>query len=57
MKCVINNPSFKHSHIIHKIIVGVENQKSKLELDKPIFIGMSILDLSKQSPRSCARIV
>ena len=47
MKCV-NNPSFKHSHIINENLVGVEKQKLKLKLDKPIFIGMSILDLSKQ---------
>ena len=47
MKCV-NNPSFKHSHIINENLVGVEKQKPKLKLDKPIFIGMSIPDLSKQ---------
>ena len=47
MKCV-NNPSFKHSHIINENLVGVEKRKPKLKLDKPIFIGMSILDLSKQ---------
>ena len=47
MKCV-NNPSLKHSHIINENLVGVEKQKPKLKLDKPIFIGMSILDLSKQ---------
>ena len=46
MKCV-NNPSFKHSHIINENLVGVEKQKPKLKLDKPIFIAMSILDLSK----------
>ena len=42
------NPSFKHSHIISDNLVGVEKQKAQLKLDKPIFIGMSILDLSKQ---------
>ena len=47
LKCV-NNPSFKHSHIINENLVGVEKRKPKLKLDKPIFIGMSILDLSKQ---------
>ena len=47
MKCV-NHPSFKHSHIINENLVGVEKQKPKLKLDKPIFIGMTILDLSKQ---------
>ena len=47
MKCV-NNASFKHSHIINENLVGVEKQKPKLKLHKPICIGMSILDLSKQ---------
>ena len=47
MKCV-SNPNFKHSHIINENLVGVEKQYTKLKLDKPIFIGMSILDLSKQ---------
>ena len=47
MKCV-SNPNFKHSHIINENLVGVEKQETKLKLDKPIFIGMSILDLSKQ---------
>ena len=47
MKCV-NIPSFKHSHITNENLVGVEKQKPKLKLDKPIFIGMSILDLRKQ---------
>ena len=47
MKCV-SNPNIKHSHIINENLVGVEKQKTKLKLDKPIFIGMSILDLSKQ---------
>ena len=47
MKCV-SNRNFKHSHIINENLVGVEKQKTKLKLDKPIIIGMSILDLSKQ---------
>ena len=47
MKCV-NNPSFKRSHIIDEDLIGVEKQKPKLKLDKPIFIGVSSLDLSKQ---------
>eukprot|EP00438_Fugacium_kawagutii_P011395 Skav219002 [mRNA] locus=scaffold169:420344:421828:+ [translate_table: standard] len=47
MKCV-SNPSFRHSHIINENLVGIEKQRPKLKLDKPIFIGMSILDLSKQ---------
>ena len=46
--CVLKNPSFKYSHVINANLVRVEKQKPKLKLDKPIFIGMSILDLSKQ---------
>ena len=46
MKCV-SNPNFKDSYISNENLVGVEKQKAKLKLDKPIFIGMSILDLNK----------
>jgi len=47
--CVcVTNPSFKYSHVINENLVRVEKQKLKQKLDKPIFIGMSILDLSKQ---------
>ena len=47
MKCV-SNPSFKNSHIINENLVGVEKQKAKLKLDKPIFMGTTILDSSQQ---------
>ena len=47
MKC-LKNPSFAHSHTMKKNLVGIEKQKPKLKLHKPIFIGMSILDLRKQ---------
>ena len=43
-----HNPNFKQSHIMNEHLVGVEKQKTKLKLDKPISIGMSILDLRKQ---------
>ena len=46
-KCV-NNPNYKNSHIINENLVGVEKTKTKLKLDKPIYLGMTILDLSKQ---------
>jgi len=45
-KC-INNPNYKGCHIINEELAGVENIKMKLKLDKPIYLGMSILDLSK----------
>ena len=45
-KCV-NNPTFKHRHIINENLVGVEKLKETVKLNKPIYVGMSILDLSK----------
>ena len=45
-KC-INNPNYKGCHIINEELAGVEKVKTKLKLDKPIYLGMSILDLSK----------
>ena len=45
-KCV-NNPTFKNRFVINENLVGVEKTKAKLKLDKPIFLGMTILDLSK----------
>ena len=45
-KCV-NNPTFKNRFIINENLVGVEKTKAKLNLDKPIFLGMSILEISK----------
>ena len=41
-------PALVGLHIKNENLAGVEKQKPKLKLDKPIFIGMSILDLSKQ---------
>ena len=46
-KCV-NNPNFKYRHIINENLIGVEKAKSVVKLNKPIYVGMSILDLSKQ---------
>lgn len=45
-KCV-NNPTFKNRFIINENLVGVEKTKAVLKLDKPIFLGMTILDISK----------
>ena len=45
-KC-INNPNYKSRHVINENLVGVEKYKSILKLDKPIYLGMSILDISK----------
>ena len=45
-KCV-NNPTFKSRFIINENLVGLEKAKAKLKRDKPIFLGMTTLDLSK----------
>ena len=45
-KC-INNPNHKGCHIINEELAGVEKTKAVLKLSKPIYLGMSILDLSK----------
>ena len=46
-KC-LNNPNFKYRHIINENLIGVEKAKSVIKLNKPVYVGMSILDLSKQ---------
>ena len=45
-KCV-NNPTFKNRRIINESLVGVEKLRETVKLNKPIYVGMSILDLSK----------
>lgn len=44
----VNNPNYKNKHIIYENLVGVGKAKTILKLDKPIYLGMTILDLSKQ---------
>jgi hypothetical protein len=45
-KC-LNNPTLKRCHIINENLVGVAKIKNVVKLNKPIYLGMSILDLSK----------
>ena len=44
---LVNTPTYKHRHIINENLVGVEKEKHTVELNKPIYMGMSILDYSK----------
>lgn len=46
-KC-INNPNYRGTHIINDNLTGVQKTKTVLRLDKPIYIGQTILDISKQ---------
>ena len=43
---VVNSPALKNN-IVNEHLVGVEQLKQKAKLNKRIFIGMSILDVSK----------
>ena len=44
---VVNDPCYKYRHIINENLVGVEKIKDTIKLNKPIYVGVSILDLSK----------
>ena len=44
---LINKPLFKHRHIINKNLVIIKKNKHIMELNKPIYMGISILDYSK----------
>ena len=39
--------SFKRFKIFNENLVGIENRKVSLKLDKPFFYGQAVLDLSK----------
>ena len=45
-KCM-NSPTMKNRHPINDNLIGIENIKSVVKLNKPIYVGMAILDLSK----------
>jgi len=44
---VIHHPALKHIHYISSDLVGAEKQKAEVVLDKPIYVGFSVLELSK----------
>ena len=44
---LMNKPTYKNRHIINENLVGVEKEKHTVELNKPIYMGMAILDHSK----------
>ena len=43
----VAKPSFDRLKIFNQDLIGVQNKKTNLFLNKPIYIGQSILDLSK----------
>lgn len=44
---MISMPNFKRSIVFNENLVGVELSKTNIKMNRPITIGMSILDLSK----------
>ena len=46
-KKLVNDPTFDNAIIINENLTGVMRRKALVKLDKPIAIGMCILDLSK----------
>ena len=47
IKKSINKPNFKNSIIFNENFVGIINNVTSLKFDKPIYLGMCILDYSK----------
>ena len=44
---LVAKPTFAQQVIFNPDLVGIQNHKEKVLLNKPIYVGMSILDLSK----------
>ena len=40
-------PNYKHCNIFSEDLVAIHMKKTKLDFDKPVYLGMCILDLSK----------
>ena len=47
IKTYIAKPTYVRSAIFNEDLIGIENHKTEVKLNKPIYVGMSILDLSK----------
>ena len=43
----IARPTFVRQKILHEHLVAIQNRKERVLLNKPIYVGMSVLDLSK----------
>ena len=43
----VAKPTFARQEIFNPFLVGIQNRKEKVLLNKPIYVGMSVLDLNK----------
>ncbi|XP_048581405.1 uncharacterized protein LOC125561322 [Nematostella vectensis] len=46
-KKLISNPNYQHRTIFCENLVAIHMKKTKLTFNKPVYLGMSILDISK----------
>ncbi|KAK3727479.1 hypothetical protein QZH41_006420 [Actinostola sp. cb2023] len=46
-KRLISKPNYQHRSIFSENLIAIQMKKTKLVFDKPVYLGMSILDLSK----------
>ena len=44
---IVAKPTFVRQEIFNPFLVGIQNRKEKVLLNKPIYVGMTVLDLSK----------
>jgi hypothetical protein len=44
---LVSDPCFKGAHVVNDDLVGVERAKDKVYLNKPMAVGVAVLDLSK----------
>lgn len=47
-KKLVSKPNFKHCTIFSENLCAIEMGKTEIYFDKPVYLGMSILDLSKK---------
>ena len=47
LRCLITSPAFARANIFDDDLAAIQMHKSRLMLNRPVFVGMSILDLSK----------
>ena len=47
LKKLVNDPCFEGRNIINENLVGVSHKRKSITLDKPLIVGVSILELSK----------